>query len=546
MSHIFISYSKQDISFARHLRGLLQQQGLAVWMDETRLTPSARWWPTIEQNIITADAVIVIMSPRSQTSDWVERELLLAEAPENRRPIFPVLLDGKPWSRLANLQYADMTHGVQAGLPPGLVEALRQVVKPGTGQPTALDIPGDMISEQLFQRSRFRGLWVGLVLLLIVAVLGGVAAFLYVSNRPPATPTPVLIAADVVQVSATATQAPTNQPATASATPTATLVPPSATLTATPSPIPPTATLTSTAVPPTATSTATLTPTLTSTFTATATVLPPTLTMTPSATPTRTLPPTPGPGSLRYDPTGVRQVYVPAGCFMMGSTSGDSDEQPVHEVCITTPYWIDLMEVSVRDWKAFIDAGGYGNQANWTPEGWAWAAANGPSTYTLPENWNIPIVNVSWYEADAYARWRGCRLPSEAEWEYAARGPAAPIFPWGSDFTIGKAQTNDIGLTSAAPGGEKPEGASWVGAMDMAGNVWEWVADWHDKDYYALGVRDNPPGPAVSNSFQAGDFKVLRGGSFQQDLLAARSADRYWAPPGGRAEMVGFRVVCGA
>src|SRR5215216_3110503 len=109
MSHIFISYSKKDIDFARHLRVLLQDQGFAVWMDETKLVPSQRWWPTIEANIKSCAAFIVIMSPNSLESEWVEREILVAERQTSRKPIFPILLGGEVWGRLGNLQYEDMT-----------------------------------------------------------------------------------------------------------------------------------------------------------------------------------------------------------------------------------------------------------------------------------------------------------------------------------------------------------------------------------------------------------------------------------------------------
>lgn len=109
MAHVFISYSKLDITFARHLRGMLQSAGIPVWMDETALVPSERWWRQIEANIKSCSAFIIIMSPNSQTSDWVEREILLAE--KLKKPIFPILLDGEAWSRLANIQFADFTHG---------------------------------------------------------------------------------------------------------------------------------------------------------------------------------------------------------------------------------------------------------------------------------------------------------------------------------------------------------------------------------------------------------------------------------------------------
>jgi hypothetical protein len=128
MSHIFISYSKQDIDFARYLRTLLEQEGFAVWVDEARLEPSARWWKTIEQSVEGCAAFVVVMSPDAADSDWVEREILLAE--NRKKPIYPILLAGGPWSRLANIQYEDMRAGLHARLSPRLVQALRGDVAP--------------------------------------------------------------------------------------------------------------------------------------------------------------------------------------------------------------------------------------------------------------------------------------------------------------------------------------------------------------------------------------------------------------------------------
>jgi hypothetical protein len=126
MSHIFISYSKQDVDFVRYLRTLLQDAGFPVWVDEQGLTPSERWWRTIEQKIQEAQAVVVVMTPAAYESDWVERELLLAE--KLGRPIFPILRAGQPWSRLANIQFEDMLLGLKAGLSARLLNALREVM----------------------------------------------------------------------------------------------------------------------------------------------------------------------------------------------------------------------------------------------------------------------------------------------------------------------------------------------------------------------------------------------------------------------------------
>jgi hypothetical protein len=133
MAHIFISYSKQNIDFARHLRAMLQEAGFSVWMDEAQLIASERWWPTIEQSINGCSAFIIIMSPQSKTSDWVEREILFAE--RLRKPIFPVLLSGESWPRLANIQFADMQAGTESGLPPDLVTGLHRAFAGGGTAP---------------------------------------------------------------------------------------------------------------------------------------------------------------------------------------------------------------------------------------------------------------------------------------------------------------------------------------------------------------------------------------------------------------------------
>ncbi len=131
MSHIFISYSSQDIDFVRYLRTLLESEGFAVWVDEARLTPGAGWWRDIEQSIERCAALVVIMTPNARESDWVEREILLAE--NRRKPIYPVLLSGGPWSRLANIQYEDMRAGLHASLSPRLLFSLREKIAPTAG-----------------------------------------------------------------------------------------------------------------------------------------------------------------------------------------------------------------------------------------------------------------------------------------------------------------------------------------------------------------------------------------------------------------------------
>jgi hypothetical protein len=126
MTHIFISYSSSDIIFVRYFKGLLENEGFLVWIDEAEIVSGDRWWPTIERQIEACAAFLVIMSPDSKSSEWVEREILKAQ--KEKRPIYPILLNGEPWDMLANRQYVNMTHGLAAPSPQKLVGALRRDV----------------------------------------------------------------------------------------------------------------------------------------------------------------------------------------------------------------------------------------------------------------------------------------------------------------------------------------------------------------------------------------------------------------------------------
>lgn len=124
MTHVFISYSSKDRQFAEYMKSLLEAQYFTVWMDKTGLKPGDQWWPTILKNIETCNAFVVIMSPNSEDANWVEREILYAE--DKQKPIFPVLLSGKPFARLANIQCENMTSGLNSSLSSGFIENLRK------------------------------------------------------------------------------------------------------------------------------------------------------------------------------------------------------------------------------------------------------------------------------------------------------------------------------------------------------------------------------------------------------------------------------------
>ena len=280
----------------------------------------------------------------------------------------------------------------------------------------------------------------------------------------------------------------------------------------------------------------------------------------PSAAPTTATSAEPSPvrdpGTTRKDEHDVTQAWVPGGVFEMGSDEGSAtppswaaatfrSEHPAHEVAISHGYWIDVTEITVAQYTAFTDAGGYDDQALWSGDGWAWRQSMGSSQLPRPcieqkPAADQPQVCVTWYEAEAYAAWRGGRLPTEAEWEFAARGSASHVYPWGDEFDGSLANLD--GATGPVKVGSYPKGASWIGALDMAGNAMEWVADWWSRSYYAQGVRDDPTGPAT------GSIKIEKGGWWgppdNAGAFIARSSFRLDEdPPTYSDHHIGFRIV---
>jgi formylglycine-generating enzyme required for sulfatase activity len=231
----------------------------------------------------------------------------------------------------------------------------------------------------------------------------------------------------------------------------------------------------------------------------------------------------------------VEQIFVPAGSFMMGSEYGRESEQPVHEVTLDA-FWLDRTEVTNAQFAVFVADTSYqttserqGGGHLWTMsgsvfiEGANWRHPRGPGS-GLDERDGHPVVQVSWNDATTYCEWTAARLPTEAEWEYVARGPENVLFPWGDVFDGNRLnfcdrncpldyadQTVDDGYKYTAPVGAYLDGASWVGAMDMVGNVSEWVNDWYDSRYYYSSPRQNPTGPISSDLY---DSKVSRGGGW--------------------------------
>jgi formylglycine-generating enzyme required for sulfatase activity len=266
-------------------------------------------------------------------------------------------------------------------------------------------------------------------------------------------------------------------------------------------------------------------------------------------------------------------VYVPAGSFDMGSTDAEVDsavqlcnqyygnctraafenEKPRHHVTLSA-FWIDRTEVTAAQYAVFLNQ--VGNQ---TSNGQPWLDLEDDAVtimqsegYFAPRSGYAahPATQVSWDGAQAYCQFMGGRLPTEAEWEYAARGPKNLTYPWGDGFApaplnfcdkrcgLGHADTSfDDGYVQTAPVGGYARGASWCGALDMAGNVWEWVADWYQEDAYTFTTPQDPTGP------DSGQRKSLRGGSWFDIPSFTRGANRYWDEPTDPDLVFGFRCV---
>ncbi|HNT36782.1 MAG TPA: formylglycine-generating enzyme family protein, partial [bacterium] len=222
----------------------------------------------------------------------------------------------------------------------------------------------------------------------------------------------------------------------------------------------------------------------------------------------------------------VALVRVPAGDFAMGSTVY-TDEQPVHTVYLDE-YWIMKYPLTVGQWRVYAQANGLAMPSE---PGWGGSYTG----YMTDTNFNkYPIVNVSWNDVQAFALWSGLKLPTEAQWEKAARGTDSRRYPWGAEepdsgglYRANLSGSGD-GYAYTSPVGTYGLGVSPYGAYDMAGNVWEWCADWYSATYYSQtppGGWVNPLGPT------SGSYRVLRGGSWNNDAGSARCSARYNGTP---------------
>jgi formylglycine-generating enzyme required for sulfatase activity len=217
---------------------------------------------------------------------------------------------------------------------------------------------------------------------------------------------------------------------------------------------------------------------------------------------------------------GTIMVSVPAGCFRMGSDFFN-DEMPIHEQCFDQPFWIDQTEVTREKYADCVAAG----------------ACTGTPMSEHSKRYTQPINRVTWFQAAAFCAWRGARLPTEAEWEYAARGPDSLVYPWGNEYIIENGVFSESSDTIADVG-SYPVGASWVGALDMSGNVYEWTSSIYAD--YLYDPTDGREEPAIKGDYRD---RVARGGSYVDSEGHVRAAHRTDFVPHFEDEYLGLRCA---
>jgi formylglycine-generating enzyme required for sulfatase activity len=480
MGHIFISYSHKDKDYVHRLYDALQAEGFEVWIDD-RIHYGSEWPKVVTRNLDISDGVIVVLSNNSYESDMVQNEVTRAR--EKKKQIFPLLLDGENWLIVQAKQFVDVrdnslpTENFYKRLA-SVTPRNKPISSPAPPLPREESKPPKPVVKpvpavnKIEEEQKTSTPKFEFQFLDIVAIVLIVLIVLFFG-----------VSYGLAHLPATPKPSPTAQATSAFELPT------------------------ETPEPPTETSTATLVPT-----------------------------PTPGIGLTMISPQDSMTLdYVPAGYFLMGSTNADtlanSDEFPQHTVYLDA-FWIDQTDVTNAMYAKCARAGVCKQPTNLS----SYTRSN---YYGNSQFDNYPVIYVTWNMADTYCKWAGSQLPTEAQWEKAAswddKTKTQLVYPWGNDAPKSNLlnYNNNVGDTTEV--GKYPNGTSPYGVLDMAGNVWQWVADWYDSGYYANSLSSNPLGT------DSGQYLVLRGGSWSSDYNYVRSAYRGWNDPAGWNYGIGFR-----
>ena len=503
MTRVFISYSRKDLAFVEQLTSDLREAGLDVWYDLSGLGGGARWRLEIEQAIRTSQYVIVVLSPDSVASEWVEREYLFSS--RLRKNIVPILFrpcDDLPMYYL-NVHYIDVQGSEYQQNFGVLLRALGvQLVgqKPPSIPEQEVPASAKFVEKQTDapkldqEKWPTRWNWKAMTVILLIALLGALIAALRDSpafNRlfQQNEPTPI------------------------------------------------------------------------STFTARAT---------PSSIPS----PSPVWTETPNVPATVDEailIHIPAGEFLRGLSEDQvalllsmcstckreyvTDDMPQRLIYLDG-FWIDQREVTNAQFARFVNETGYltsaegqthhssyvfnlayhdfifDAEAKWQHPHGASSNINGLDT--------TPVTQVSWEDANAYCSWAGRRLPTEAEWEKAARGDDGRLFVWGNEPPSERFLNYNLNVRGLRPGGSYRAGVSPYGVYDMAGNAMEWVSDYYNETYYQDAPNQNPAGP------QQGEGHSLRGGSWAseyKDMYLITVAARLWNRSYVSSDVLGFRCA---
>ena len=504
MAHIFISYSRRDEEFVRKLATSLSELGANVWIDVEDIPAGMKWSSAIQQGLRESQIMLVILSPDSTASTNVEDEW--QDFLDNRKPIIPVLWRPVPSTdihfQLRRIQYIDFHHQhYEEAFRQLTAELGRKGASLATGK--ADDTPPSTPTARPPTRSNASRSWLVVGLALVVTLVAAAWLLSSLNNVPPAsTPSSTPVSSGEFVAIASTSPTPDDREAAlqtrdAIRTLTATAS------TATPSP------------DRQATIDAGVTALYYEDLTATATLFTPTPSPTSTFTPT-TAPGYPGGAEIQHngdwtvvvqDFDGVKMVLVPNGCFMMGSET-EGDEQPIEKQCLSA-FWIDQTEVTNEQFDRFD------------------GVASETSYWKDPLH---PREQINWFESRDFCVRRGAQLPTEAEWEYAGRGPDNLIYPWGNSYVAANAaigsHTEDVG--------SHPKGASWVGAFDMSGNVFEWnSSQYQPYPYEADDGRENLQDQRFG--------RVVRSGSFAFGATVLRLANRRNNAPDYQPNDIGFR-----